>query len=311
MSLTFVAADWSALESWLTAFFARDRTLEGVLRASLDGGPKVHAINAALIYGCEPADAKKHVITLQGQERAAYDGGKRLTHAWSYGMRPYKMAETFWISRREAMRIDGVLSQQYSGVAEYRERLGEELWGVAWWDCTVHGVGRGNACCRTARWAGWATPPEGVLYTPFGRRRFYLGRLGEGLNAACAQRPQSAGADMWYTTLGRLHGEDWPAGEWPVLPGAARTHAYALYAQSLVRVVTGTYDSFVVQVPTALVADAQRWLLWTMEQPWHELGGWRFPAEVSVGTNWGKWHETRNPAGLRDVAYKPLSAVWP
>lgn len=303
----FVAADWAAIESWLTAFFSKDERLFAVLTSSLNGGPKIHAVNAGLIYGIDPSDAKRHDIVLQGQTRKAYDGGKRLTHAWSYGMKPKTLAETFWIGRAEAQRIDTVLSGAYVGVAQYRRDLGESIWGVTTWDCPTHGIVLRQACCKTALYAGWDTPAAQVLYTPFGRRRFYLGRREEGLNAACAQRPQSVGADLWYETLCRLHGD----GGWPLPECIEYSDPYALCSKGLVRVVTGTYDSFVVQTPRRHANEIKRWLLWTMEQPWQELGGWRFPAEIAIGRNWGKWDAINNPDGLKDEPYQPFSAVWP
>jgi hypothetical protein len=46
-----------------------------------------------------------------------------------------------------------------------------------------------------------------------------------------------------------------------------------------------------------------------MEQPWGQLGGNRFPADVSVGDNWGK-ASNANPQGLKDIHYRPLTSTW-
>ena len=50
---------------------------------------------------------------------------------------------------------------------------------------------------------------------------------------------------------------------------------------------------------------------WTMEQPWPQLGNWRFPVELKVGKNWGEYDATSNPKGLTDVPYRPLTAAYP
>lgn len=317
-----LSADWAAVESWLTALFSRDAALLTALRDSLNGGPKIHAVNAALLYGITPADAKKHRVNIMGQDRPAYDAGKRLSHAWNYGMGVFKMAEMFWIPRAEAKRIDTALTRAYPGVAQYRVDIGDEIFGVPRGRCPrcnvagLQAVGTTCIVCLPVAGINPVVVQDGYLYpgtrelrTPFGRRRLYPGRRGESLNAAVSQRPQSAGADMWYTTLGRLHGWDGDA-HWPLPAGFVRRSAYAIPVRRACRTLTGTYDSFTIQCSDEHVDEVSRWLLWTMERPWRELAGWRFPAELSSGRNWGKYDEVRNPHGLRDVEYVPLSAQW-
>src|SRR5512139_1804649 len=258
MSSVFVQVDWRNLEGRLTAYFSGDPALTEALENELRGGPKVHAINAGVIYGIDPGDADTHMVSLQGQPRPAYDAGKRLTHAWNYGMAPRKMAQQFWITMAEAERIDALLTAQYAGVADWRKRLAETVFGVPEFACvacaaTGNAYSQGCPVCRAPyppRFVRWLQYPEKRLQTPFGRRRLYLGRRGEGANALTSQLPQSCGASMWYRTLQRLHGFDVSRGEvypWPTPEGALLWHPGESYVDLLGRgrtaaiyVVTGT-----------------------------------------------------------------------
>ena len=124
---------------------------------------------------------------------------------------------------------------------------------------------------------------------------------------------------MWYRTLQRLHGFEidvhGDVQSWPTPEGTLRWHPFesgyaALLVDTPISVVTGTYDSFLVECPAERVDEVRAWMLWTMEQPWAELGGRRFPADPSMGENWGKKDEA-NVTGLDEISYRPLSATWP
>lgn len=303
----FVYADWSALESWLTAYFADDPVLFGELRAALAGAPKPHALNAALLYGCDPADAKSHAIILKGRPSHAYDGGKRISHLWNYGGEAGKIAQTFWLDRAFAIEVERKLSAKYRAIAAWRTRLADQVYGVLAWTCARCGAPRTGeqprgavcACGGMLRRDGWAEWPKRELRTPFGRRRLYLGRRSDGRKAVASQLPQSSGASMWYRTLHRLHGFEVVDGErraWPT-----PTFAY--------RVVTGTYDSFLLECPAANADMLLQWLTWTMEQPWSLLGGLRIPVEGFVGANYGE-ASAANTEGLTAVDAKAFTAVW-
>lgn len=256
----FVAADWRNVEGRLTARFCGDSNYREVLARELTGGPKVHAVNASIIYGIDPADAHAHRVLLGGQEREAYYGGKRLTHAWSYGMKPPHMARTFNITLEEAVRIDAALSSAYPRLVEWRRRLVEDVLGV--WE-SVPGT-REMRCVREGR---------RYLANPFGWQLHFLGIEGSQANEVIAFLPQSTGAGLWTRVA-------------PLL-----ADRYAIF--------TGTYDSFVLSVPVEEVHEAKLFLRNVMEIKWEELGGASFPCEVSVGTNWGEYDEQTNPRGLR------------
>jgi hypothetical protein len=313
----FVAADWQAVESWLTALFSGDPVLTSELREQLRGGVKLHSRNAALLYGCDPADAKTHMINLKGTMRQAYDGGKRLSHAFNYGMGEIQMSRTFWLSREFARDAIAKLSGKYAGVVAWREALANRVFGIAQFVCP-RGCGyvdSDDADCPTCtaavgvpiplRFGGYAQEPARVERTAFDRIRHYPGRRREGRNALASQHPQSCGASMYNITLARLHGYDpltdtrWPTPE-GVLQYDPREPWTHLMRTTDVFVAMGIYDSFAMETPVERAADTLAWLLWTMEQPWAQLDGWRFPAEGFVGGNLGKWDERRNVAGLRE-----------
>jgi hypothetical protein len=333
----FAYADWSQLETWLTAHFSGDPTLTAELEAQLAGGPKVHALNAALIYGIDPADAKRVMVDLQGRRVQAYDGGKRCGHAYNYGMDAPKMARTYWLPAAFAREVLGKLREKYAGVERWRRESEREVFGVAEYVCgrcglTADGAGSCSRCSTAKapavlRWKGWKVRPSRDLRTPFGRRRLYPGKQKESANAVAAQRPQSTGISMWYRTLQRVRGYQMVNGErltWPVPPVPHR-------------VVWGTYDSFAVACHREDAELVLQWLLWTMEQAWPQLGGKRFPAEGLVGHNLDEFnedcwcghgvgqhgeggcddcdgcfrYEARNERGLRERVYTAFSAVNP
>ena len=258
-----VAADWRNVEGRLMAHFCKDLYYNKVLDDELKGGPKVHSVNAAIIYGIDPADAKTHKIKLSGQERDAYDGGKRLSHAWSYGMQPPHMSRTFNITLKEAVTIDLKLSDAYKVLVNYRQQLIIDILGI--WETIVGG--RGMRCIKAGR---------RFLATPFGWQMHFNGINAMQANEVIAFLPQSTGAGMFTRCAPTLEAR------YPVF--------------------TGTYDSFVLVVPATTndVREAREFLTETMEQPWPQLGGKTFPSEIAVGYNWGTVSDS-NPRGLQEV----------
>lgn len=312
----FVGADFRAIESRLTALFSGDRVLTAELEAELHGGHKVHALNAAMIYGCAPENAKSTKVTLQGQEKTAYDGGKRLSHAWNYGMGEPQMSKTFWISRALAAEVNAKLTAKYTEVAAWRRALADRVFGVARFTCPRCGYidSEGADCpeCSAGvgvpiplRFSGYNVEPARLERTAFGRLRRYPGRRREGQNALASQHPQSAGASMYNITLSRLHGYDpigecaWPAPDGVLIYSPERPWTHLLKPAETF-VAMGTYDSFYLETPREKADDTLRWLLWTMEQPWGLLDNWRFPAEGFQGENLGKYNERTNPGGLQE-----------
>lgn len=316
-----VSSDWSAVESWLTAYHSKDPVLLSELQTQLAGGHKVHSLNAALIYGIDPADAKTHLVNLKGRMVPAYDAGKRLSHAFNYGIGNRQGARTFWISEKFMATVSEKLNAKYAKVAMWRMEIANRVYGEAAFVCRrCTGVYDDDGDCPECtaavgvpiplRFAGYKVMPARRERTAFGRHRHYLGRRRNGANALASQHPQSCGASMWNITFARLHGYDPVADEpWPSPAGVLRYSPTASWADMFkpapIFVATGKYDSFDMEAPRDQANDVARWLLWTMEQAWPELDGWRFPAEVSIGGNLGKYHERDNPNGLREITLAP------
>lgn len=306
MANIFFSADYSAMESWLTAYDAQDEVMLRELRASLEGGPKIHALNAALFYDINPSEAKTHYVKIQGRDQPAYAGGKRISHLWNYGGGAAMISHTLWIPKDFATKCERKLAEKYKRTAERRTRLANQVFGLGRFVCPRCGAKRSTAgnctICRHVqlRWQGWTQEPERVLYTRFRRRRLYPGLRKEGANAVAAQEPQSAGASVWLRTLHRLNGfqvhnrvrKPWPTPSFPY------------------RIATGTYDSYLGVCAEDVVSDALTWMLWTMERPWPQLGGLRLPAEGSIGKNYGERSET-NPEGLEEIPYRAFTANNP
>lgn len=303
----FVAADWRAVESRLTAHFSGDPVLTAELAAELTGGPKVHALNAALIYGIDPADAKSHMVNIQGQMRPAYDGGKKVSHLWNYGGGARTTARILWVPEKFVAAGFEKLAGKYTEVCKWRTTLANRVFGqprfvcprCGWItdaDCDCPDCTRGVGVPIPVKFAGYDVEPTRIERTPFGRLRRYPGRRREGQNALAAQHPQSSGASMWNITLARLHGYDpvedvrWPTPE-GVLQYDPREPWTTMLRASETFVATGTYDSYYLETFASKQDEILRWLLWTMEQSWPELGGTRYPAEGLVGYNLGKFND--------------------
>ena len=320
----FVGADWIAVESWLTAYHSGDATLLTELREQLAGGVKVHARNAALIYGIDPADAKTHLVNLKGRMRPAYEAGKRVSHMWNYGAGARQGARTFWLPEAFMAGAFGKLAGKYDDIVTWRCTLANRVFGMAQFRCprcafVADDDGDCGDCTRSVgvpiplRFAGYAQLPTRCARTVFGRHRLYEGRRRNGQNALAAQHPQSCGASLWNITFMRLHGYDPIADQpWPSPEGILRYDPAApwsdMFRPAEVFVATGTYDSFYLECPGTRRGEILAWLLWTMEQAWTELDGWRFPAEGMTGHNLGKYDVNVNPLGLRESCdVKPLT----
>ncbi len=322
----FVAVDWMNLEGRLWAWFSKDPVMQARLDDELAGGHKLHAINAGIIYGIDPAEAKDHLVQFQGQELEAYDGGKRVSHMWNYGAKAKKAASMFWLPINFCEDVWGRLNEEYKTSVDYRRSLVDEVFGVYRYSCKRCGYSvtgdpvrcpycSGPKSAVLCEYSGVEREGEHVLYTPFRRRRLYYGRRGEGANAVAAQLPQSSGASMWYRTHMRLTGYDYyTQAPWPVpsdtLVWTPQMMYSALYGGAETSVTTGTYDSFVVETVAQnrdLVLD---WLVWTVEQPWPELDGLRIPGEGSYGWNWRE-KGPGNEHGLQKSKRRPLSTPRP
>lgn len=331
MSRIFIATDWMNMEGRLTAYISGDTVLQAELDAELAGGPKVHSLNAGLIYGCDPLEAKDVMVNLKGVMRPAYDAGKRLTHAFNYGMGARQMSRTFWVTEAFAKDAIAKLSDKYAGIVAWRKALSDEVFGIPLFECPRCGdtseERRDCEPCSSSnplfpvqfKYIGMAQPATRILRTPFGRIRRYLGRRKEGQNAVASQLPQGSGASVWYRTLARLHGWDTASGTpWPAPEGIVQYRPFRMLSHLLDPAATtfavgGTYDSYSIETEAKGHENVVRWVVWTMEQPWPQLGGLRLPAEVMTGYNLGKFDKknpAKNPNGLKEFHHVPFQTTW-
>lgn len=314
------------MEGRLTAWSSGDPVLTAELENELKGGHKVHALNAGLLFeerGVTAENASTTLVEFKGQMRPAYEAGKRLTHMWNYGASPEKVSETFWLPLPFAREVDAKLRGKYEGVAAWRVRLTNEVFGLTQYRCGKCGYvtferGYCTVCALCAKkkieveFSHVVQQATKMGVTPFGRRRLYLGRRKDGANKVAAQIPQSCGASIWNRTLLRLHGWDAMRDcEWDLPSGPPLRFVPTNNMSDIARaewgnvslVSTGTYDSYLVECSVEVAAATLKWMLWTMEQPWDELDGLCLPAEGAVGFNWRKYDEERNPRGLREVQW--------
>lgn len=330
MGRVYVYMDWSQMESWLTAYFSKDRVLMEELEAQLRGGPKTHALNAQLLYGCSPEEANALEVNFQGALMSAYDAAKRRSHGFNYGMGPAKASKVFWIPMAEAVRQHKYLSGKYGRVVKWREALADDVYGVRLYQCPrcnfrakmagacpTCKIGRSRVALKFLR---EEKAPRKIHTTPFARRRIYLGGRRDGMNAVASQDPQSSGASIWLITYQRLHGWD-PVENKPwtfpkdvgLLTWDPLQCTYGDLARPLETFVAlGTYDSYVLETDERHAARVLDWVLWTAEQPWPQLDGLRLPAEGGTGYNWRSWHETKNPRGIKLIERKAFEyrEVW-
>lgn len=325
MPSTFFAADFRNMEGRLTAHFSKDPVSQAELDAELIGGPKQHALNGAMLYGCTPQDAKSFEIILKGAKSTAYDGGKRCTHMCNYGGGASMLASTFWLPRDVAETYYSLIYNKYIVTSHWREGLADQVFGLASYEClrcnahyTQHGpcgaCSKGKTTPVMPKWLGYDIAPERRMWTAFGRLRHYPGRKASGANAVASQPGQSCGASIWNRVLLRTLDPNIPGPPNRLLWNPSRP-LHDLYAAVLIAIVTGTYDSYLGgncgSEPPERVLE---WLLWHMEQPWPQLGGLRLPAEGSLGHNWGKFdpkHPEDNPHGLQEIPRIPFTATNP
>ena len=320
MMRCFVSADFRNMEGRLTAYYSQDPVLIGELEEELVGGPKLHAKNAAMLYNIPVEDTTTHLVNLSGQMVPAYNGGKRLGLAYFYGMKYKQMNKQFWCGEEFAKESIASMAAKYELVEAWRKELSDNVFGVSLYGCSRCGYQQEydpTDCpnCTNAgfpvplRWVGMARFGERVHSTAFGRRRFYLGRRKEGMNALAAQDPQSSGASVWDITFIRLHGYD-PLTDspWPSPNGSLaydpRMSVSTLFRPSEIFVASGHYDSFYVEAPLARQEEVTTWLAWTMEQPWSHLNNLRLPVEVSSGFNMGKYNDNPKKGALNLLGLK-------
>lgn len=241
-------ADYSQAEARIVAYLAESDAMIALFN---DPARDVHTENAARIF-------HKGVEDVTPEERYL---AKRVVHASNYGMGPRKFAmllaaEGRVVSEREVRRLMDAYFDAYP-----------EIKSVFW------------------RRVEQAIRKNGVLTTPWGRRRVFYGMMGdELLREAYSYIPQSTIADLCNSAVVRVH----------QIPG--------------VELLLAVHDSILIQSSRpdtdGVIADLTKAMdipipigppLTSREYVVH------IPIEVAVGRNWGK-RSTENPDGLQKVA---------
>lgn len=264
---TFVGGDFSDLEGRLVALLSADKSLLEWYAAGIPPhGMRAHLAFPALVPRPDKKLAKKAIVYATGGYRLdAWFVAKRLGHGGHYGMGVEEAAAQMRMPPNVARPIYERIWKHHAGIRRWQQQVGDLVWGRTDTD-PLTGFTR------------YLSPAARMLRTAFGRRRFYFGRRKEGIKKALAQDPQSLGADIWYTTLGRI----------------AQPRSSLLLPPWDGRVVTGTYDSFLCEILTEQAPEFAHWLATTAAQEITELRalpGARsmrpcFPMEVRIGRSY-------------------------
>ncbi len=283
-----VGADWKNQEGRCMAYFSQDQDYLRAFREEDNGGYDVHSITAAIVYGVDPGDAASVLRRFKGAMFDARKCAKIARHGWSYTPTPVStLMSNYQLTLKEAVEIHDKLSEASPGVVRYKEQYLKEIFGE--WEARKIGQ----------YWRAYNTSPgTRFLFNPFGWQYWLLGggevrtdpvsgarvALPKQAGEAIAGRAQSTGASIWARCWPQLRGN---------VDGELRERL----------VYTGTYDSFYLRCrddDKSRTEMAER-LKDVMEQRWPHMNGFSFPIDVCWGYNLYKWHEVRNPAGLRGM----------
>jgi len=318
----FVEWDWSQIELRVMAWKARATEL---LRA-LASGQRIHALNAAAIFGCKPEDAKKFMVPFEGQMRDADHAAKRATHGWDYGMGEVKTGQMY--QPCATMTLQEVAQMLVERYKQRRDVISPD---------TVRKLFRGGAVehARLYTYANSATARDWI--------RAYFARwpeLAEFQNWVIKEVEQNRSLTNSFGYTLRFWNFQYKDGRWQT---SDREEALAMIPQSDVGFMTkvnlppmdkcfedhggelliSNHDAFGGIVEKARLVDFYHASKPIMERPWPQLGELKefglfsCPAECMVGWNWGKKHHTQkcyidnklvcdspeNPRGLE--AYSP------
>jgi DNA polymerase I-like protein with 3'-5' exonuclease and polymerase domains len=260
-----IQADWSQAEMRAEAWMAGETAM---LQAWKEGAD-IHSFNAldiAAAMGRKDvtlANVREVKFMFGGEMKSFRVGGKTLGLALIYGMGPWKMSKMFGLSVDICERIHRAFFQRWKRIDAYQKEL-ERI------------------ACETR-----------LVTNPFGRRIPVEGfvwnddynewRLAD-REAVLAYPGQSTVGDMVKAVL--RDADNIP----------------------MTLLDTTTHDSLRWTVPATIVPEVVPKIRQIMERAWpcmgkiEGFGQFRCPTDIAVGQNWGKWHATDNPNGLRDYA---------
>ena len=159
--LLFLQADYSQVESRVTAWHANDMEL----LEAWESGRDVYAEIAAKLYQIAPSEARTHKIMFMGSERSARDGGKRAHLALCYYMQPTTMSSTFDISLGEAVRLSDEWKKSRRAIVRWQQ---SQIMTAASFDGLRNSFGRRLTFPKKKGDNGWmvADPAAAVASVP-------------------------------------------------------------------------------------------------------------------------------------------------
>lgn len=236
--MVFVEADYSQIEARLTSGFARDLpTLD-----AFASGADVHKRTAAGIFGVAESAVTPEQRIL----------GKFARHALNYGMGWQKFMEE--INTDSDLTGVTITAAKAKEICDGYRRLSPAL--VRWWGEVFQTVQR-----------------EGVLVTPFGRKRIFFDRSEAIRNAAIAFLPQSTAADLVNRAIVRCR------------------------SAGLV-VLLQIHDAILIEAPKATWREAAAKLKAIMTAETIRIGGIDLAIPVDVSASSDSWGEMKAVHGL-------------
>ena len=244
-----IDCDYSSIENKLTAYFAND--IERLARFQ-DPGFNEHKWTASLFFNLPIEEIEK-----DNDKDAPYGKAKRINHGSNYGMGPKKISNMYDMPFPETKELTNRWKEINSKTVAWQTATGEKA------------------------------KREGVLTTPFGRKRWFYTQ--SYFTEALSFLPQSTAADVIFRAMIGLMYEriGWPLEK--VLEVVPRPIPLPRPAELLVQV----HDSLVFECPGEMVDETVFAIRSVMEQGWPELGGFNFTTGIKVGNpgeSWGELH---------------------
>jgi DNA polymerase I-like protein with 3'-5' exonuclease and polymerase domains len=239
-----IDVDFSNIENRLTAHLAGD-----TFRLDRYNDPK-HSDYKLLVnraFGIPYEEVVK-----DNDREAPYGKCKAIVLGMNYGLGERKIANMYDMDPKEVRHL----------VSTWRDEM--KLTSL-WQQRTTH-----------------AATAEGVLTTPFGRKRWFW--TSSAYTESLSFLPQSTAADIIFRAMIGLMYERI---EWPEDRVAQVVKVYKPLPYPA-RLILQVHDSLVLECPHDLLDDVVKTLKLVMEQPWPELNGMSIPVSVGVGPSWGE-----------------------
>lgn len=246
-----IEVDYSSIENRLTAWYSNDS--ERLRRWVLDPDFNEHRWAASVMFGIPYEDVEK-----DNDKDAPYGMAKRINHGTNYGMGAKKIANMNDLDFGEVKKNLEKLNKARPLLLKWQKDTGEKA------------------------------KSEGVLATPFGRKRWFV-PLGNYYTEALSFLPQSTAADIIFRAMIGLYYERI---DWPVERALSVVRVVEPLPQPA-RLLLQVHDSLLFEAPSNDIELVQSCIRHVMEQPWPELGGFTIPVAMKVGKPGQSWGELK------------------